>query len=423
MGPRQPREARHDADQSRLRVAGVAGERLHLLDRLPADHLDRGREACALRVEARVERLPRDALPPSGGPRPRTLDSPASPRTSPQRSGALGWWRPARTMKRPRRGGGRRGRTTSQRDSKNLAFSLVKRIDLLESAVFDGAVATHADVFRLTRAQVDRLRRAHIALALTELLAERSGGDRCAVGEIVARAGVSRRTFYRLFDGKDQAQAAAAALAFDQALARMRAACRAEQPAAQRVPAAVRAVLELAAEHPARARLWVAEPVMEALPGLLAALDGVADPDAPPRSDSPSRPRDLASALIDAIVNADRATLRALSADPATAAPAEAALAGGPRAVLELTGGLPSRGTLSPKGRQALRLIADRPDRSAADVRVALGHRHASQTSRLLRVLADAGLLMADAPEARPVRWRVTAAGTKTLAADDVREP
>ena len=165
--------------------------------------------------------------------------------------------------------------------------------------MFDGAVATHADVFRLTRAQVDRLG-AQIALALTELLAERSGGD-VAVGEIIARAGVSRRTFYRLFDGKDQAHAAAAALAFDQALARMRAACRAEQPAAQRVPAAVRAVLELAAEHPARARLWVAEPVMEALPGLLAALDGVADHDAPPRSDSPSRSRDLASALIDAM--------------------------------------------------------------------------------------------------------------------------
>jgi len=57
---------------------------------------------------------------------------------------------------------------------------------------------------RMPREQVERQQRARIIVAVAEVVTER-GYDAAAVREITARAGVSSRTFYSLYDDKEDA--------------------------------------------------------------------------------------------------------------------------------------------------------------------------------------------------------------------------
>jgi AcrR family transcriptional regulator len=65
------------------------------------------------------------------------------------------------------------------------------------------------------REQVDEIQRARVLAALCEVVAER-GAARATVAHVVARAGVSRRTFYELFADREECFLAA----FDQAVER-----------------------------------------------------------------------------------------------------------------------------------------------------------------------------------------------------------
>lgn len=265
--------------------------------------------------------------------------------------------------------------------------------------MFDDRVIAHAGVCRFSPEQVDRLRRAHVAMAYAELVAERAGGVP-SVSEIVGRANVSRKTLYRLFAGKDAVGACAAQLAFDQALAYVRAACREQEKGPPRVRAAAGAFVAHAREHPDRARLYVAEPVLRALPALERAIasggeeptsEGAggtgAERQATPKGDDP------VEALVIAAMHEDRAALTVLTGVAPVADLASVALTGGVRAVLEHTGDLVPRGRLSPQAERTISYLARHPRATVGEIQAALGHRHRSQTSRLLRRLAEQRLV------------------------------
>jgi AcrR family transcriptional regulator/DNA-binding MarR family transcriptional regulator len=68
---------------------------------------------------------------------------------------------------------------------------------------------------RLGHERVSEIQRARILVAMAEVACERGAGD-VSVGHVVERAGVSRRTFYELFDGREDCFLAA----FDEAVVR-----------------------------------------------------------------------------------------------------------------------------------------------------------------------------------------------------------
>jgi AcrR family transcriptional regulator len=122
---------------------------------------------------------------------------------------------------------------------------------------------------------VERLQRAHIALALVDAVVH-DGHDDPAVADILARAGVSRKTFYRLFDGKDDARRQAAELLWLRALHQVTRAGAGHTDPVARAHAGAVALSQLVTAHPRHARLVLADPAVTGLPDLLAVLDPVA---------------------------------------------------------------------------------------------------------------------------------------------------
>jgi AcrR family transcriptional regulator len=96
--------------------------------------------------------------------------------------------------------------------------------------------------------------RARLLDATAVALAER-GYAGLAVRELIARAGVSRRTFYQLFDDKIDCVFAAHRRAFGRLRAAIAGACPAEAAWPDRVTAAIERSLELAAASPGEAHL------------------------------------------------------------------------------------------------------------------------------------------------------------------------
>lgn len=100
--------------------------------------------------------------------------------------------------------------------------------------------------------------RGRILAAVAEAVAER-GYPELTVEAVIARAGVSRKTFYEHFRNKEEAFLAA----YDDFAARLlHQVEHAKQPSATfslRAEAILRAILELLAEHPAQAHLVVVE--------------------------------------------------------------------------------------------------------------------------------------------------------------------
>lgn len=110
----------------------------------------------------------------------------------------------------------------------------------------------------LRRAQVAALQRARMLAAMADVCAERAFAN-VTVAHIVKRSGVSRRTFYEIFEDRDDCFLAA----FDDALAR---ACGYVLPAyrtpgawRERIRGALEALLEFLDHDPSRARVLIAE--------------------------------------------------------------------------------------------------------------------------------------------------------------------
>jgi AcrR family transcriptional regulator len=112
----------------------------------------------------------------------------------------------------------------------------------------------------LDPALVERVQRERVLEAMAAVVAE-SGYQSATVGKILARARISKITFYELFDNKEQCFIAAYDDAVALAFARIEGACAAERlaPAEQRLGAAIDALLDFLAEEPEIARLCVVE--------------------------------------------------------------------------------------------------------------------------------------------------------------------
>ncbi len=108
------------------------------------------------------------------------------------------------------------------------------------------------------REQVSEIQRARIVAGMIAMVSEQ-GVEHASVARIVARSGVSRRTFYELFTGREDCFVAA----FDQCVQRIAAvvlpAYRRPPKWRERVRAGLAALLELLDREPAVARLVIVE--------------------------------------------------------------------------------------------------------------------------------------------------------------------
>jgi AcrR family transcriptional regulator len=112
----------------------------------------------------------------------------------------------------------------------------------------------------LDPALVERVQRERVLEATSSVVAE-IGYQAATVSKILARARISKITFYELFDNKEQCFLAAYDDALAQAFGRIERACAVEAraPAQQRLGAALDALLDFLAEEPDVARMCVVE--------------------------------------------------------------------------------------------------------------------------------------------------------------------
>ena len=110
----------------------------------------------------------------------------------------------------------------------------------------------------LPRAQVSEVQRRRVLAAMTEAVVEQ-GAALMTVGHIVARAGVSRRTFYELFEDREECFLAALDDAVAHAALVVLPAYMAETVWREQIRAGLAVLLDLFDEEPALARLCVVE--------------------------------------------------------------------------------------------------------------------------------------------------------------------
>jgi AcrR family transcriptional regulator len=110
----------------------------------------------------------------------------------------------------------------------------------------------------LSRDEVDDIQRARVVSAMVEVAAE-AGYIGAAVAPVVARAGVSRRTFYELFDGREDCFLAAFGWGVAQARSVVLEAYSAQRPWRDRVRHALAALLAFLDSEPELARVCVIE--------------------------------------------------------------------------------------------------------------------------------------------------------------------
>jgi AcrR family transcriptional regulator len=108
------------------------------------------------------------------------------------------------------------------------------------------------------RGDVVQLQRARIVSAMVEVVAER-GVARSTVAHVVARSGVSRRTFYELFDDREDCFVAAFDQAVDRAAARVVPAFREGRGWLERIRNGLRALLEFLDDEPGLGRLGIVD--------------------------------------------------------------------------------------------------------------------------------------------------------------------
>ncbi len=121
-----------------------------------------------------------------------------------------------------------------------------------------GGVNSSRARVELERERVAEIQRARMLGAMVDLTRER-GAERVTVAHVVGRAGVSRRTFYELFDDREACLLAA----LDEALARIEAAVvpayKGERGWSVRIGAGLTALLEYCDADPATAALCVVD--------------------------------------------------------------------------------------------------------------------------------------------------------------------
>jgi AcrR family transcriptional regulator len=110
----------------------------------------------------------------------------------------------------------------------------------------------------MSRAVVYEVQRERLLDALAEVIAE-EGYLNTAVQKILERAGISRRTFYEIFDDKEDCFLAAYQQAADHAIVLVQRGCRLQGTPEIRIENGLRAMLEFAEREPAVARMWVVE--------------------------------------------------------------------------------------------------------------------------------------------------------------------
>jgi AcrR family transcriptional regulator len=118
------------------------------------------------------------------------------------------------------------------------------------------------------REKVSEIQRARILAAMTEVASERGAGN-VTVAHVVSRSGVSRRTFYELFEDREACFLAAFDDAAGQIAARVIPAYEAGGRWRERVRAGLAALLDFLDEEPQAGRLCVVES-LAAGPGALA---------------------------------------------------------------------------------------------------------------------------------------------------------
>jgi AcrR family transcriptional regulator/DNA-binding MarR family transcriptional regulator len=109
-----------------------------------------------------------------------------------------------------------------------------------------------------SREHVGEIQRLRILAAMAEVASERGAGA-ATVAHVVARAGVSRRTFYDLFEDREECFLAAFELALAQAARDVLPAWRAEGSWKDRIRGSLTALLIFLDEQPALARLCVVQ--------------------------------------------------------------------------------------------------------------------------------------------------------------------
>jgi AcrR family transcriptional regulator len=124
--------------------------------------------------------------------------------------------------------------------------------DGLDGRGVDGALRD------LAESQVVQIQRARILAGMYYVVAER-GAAGVSVADVVARSGVSRRTFYEVFSDREDCFLAAFDDALALAAARVLPAYRGERKWRERIRAGLVALLRFLDEEPVMARLLVAE--------------------------------------------------------------------------------------------------------------------------------------------------------------------
>lgn len=130
--------------------------------------------------------------------------------------------------------------------------------------------------------RVIEMQRRRLLLAFAEILAER-GLENAGVGKVCRRAGVSRRTFYELFDNREQCFLAVVDAAIERFSPRVLAAWEGEVHWRERVRAGLSALLECLEEEPTLALVCLVETlkggseVLERRSLVLASLAAVVD--------------------------------------------------------------------------------------------------------------------------------------------------
>jgi hypothetical protein len=150
----------------------------------------------------------------------------------------------------------------------------------------------------------------------------------------------------------------------------------------------------------------LSDAVATGLPELLALLDPASTP--PPRGQTPPRSGEDSAVPLHPL----RGLAPQRSCDGGDRAVEAAILGegGGPAALLARAGHEVQVDRLGVQARGALAVLLAQPGASGAEVQRALGHRHASQTSRLLHRLRGQGLV-AVTGGARRSGWSLTRAG------------
>jgi AcrR family transcriptional regulator len=103
--------------------------------------------------------------------------------------------------------------------------------------------------------------------AMTEAVGERGYAD-TTVRDVLVRARMSRRTFYELFENREECFLAAYDAARGEALARLDRERQPDEPWPRHAEGALRRILEFLAERPAAARLLVVEPASSGSAGV-----------------------------------------------------------------------------------------------------------------------------------------------------------